>query len=269
MIEAHPAVYLISEPVIDRVTMLNYLYEVGGQEWFERVVFPTVASMDRAGATELVEFCGRLCYRSWKPGLNENVTRVRTDTAQYLTNLLTSGHGSVFEHAHFTFALHDVSRVVTAELNRHRQANISEQSFRFVRSSELRFRVPPGLKRKTQWRMRELVRHIEQEMLEMYKAEELDHPDASFEDKKVITSAIRRVMPQGVATEQAWTANLRQIRHVIETRTAPGAEEEIRLVAHMVGTVMKNKAPFFFQDYDHVNIVGSEVPAWVTTNVKV
>ena len=47
----------------------------------------------------LVEFAGRACYRSWEPGLNANVTRVRTDRREYHENILRSAHGSVLEHA--------------------------------------------------------------------------------------------------------------------------------------------------------------------------
>ena len=50
----------------------------------------------------LVEFSGRACYRSWEPGLNPNVRRIRTDQREYLLNLLSSLHGSVLEHASYT-----------------------------------------------------------------------------------------------------------------------------------------------------------------------
>ena len=59
----------------------------------------------------LVEFGGRACYRSWEPGLNPNVTRIRTDRREYFANILRSGHGSVLEHANYSFALRNVSRV--------------------------------------------------------------------------------------------------------------------------------------------------------------
>ena len=64
-------------------------------------------------------WCGN-CYRSWEPGLNPNVTRIRTDQAKYLENILASAHGSVLEHVSFTFVLHNVSRVFTHEVVRHR-----------------------------------------------------------------------------------------------------------------------------------------------------
>ena len=59
---------------------------------------------------------------------------------------------------------------------------------------------------------------------------ELDEPGVPFAEKKAKTSFMRRFAPEGVATGIMWTANVRALRHVIEARTAPGAEEEIRLV---------------------------------------
>ena len=91
--------------------MRGYLEDVGGGGWLER-------RLEEAGGAPiagelLVEFGGRACYRSWEPGLNVNVTRVRTDRQQYFENLLRSAHGSVLEHASYSFALRNVSRVFT------------------------------------------------------------------------------------------------------------------------------------------------------------
>ena len=126
-------VHLIARPQLDYDEIARYLADVGGSSWLER--------LDRGELDEvlndpqnLAEFAGRLCYRSWEPGLNPNVTRVRTDQTAYLTNILASMHGSVLEHVSFSFVLHNVSRVATHELVRHRPGvAISQESLRFVR----------------------------------------------------------------------------------------------------------------------------------------
>ena len=52
----------------------------------------------------------------------------------------------MLEHANYTFAFRDVSRVFTHELVRHRAGSaFSQESLRYVRLSELAFRVPPAL----------------------------------------------------------------------------------------------------------------------------
>lgn len=119
-----PEVFLISRPSVDQQELVRYLLSIDAAGWI-----PT----ESTEGENLVEIGGRLCYRSWKPGLNANVTRIREDSGEYLGNILKSGHGSVLEHANYSFILKDVSRVLTHELVRHRVgAAYSQESLRFV-----------------------------------------------------------------------------------------------------------------------------------------
>jgi thymidylate synthase ThyX len=108
MHETTPQVFLIARPSIDLEGMRAYLEAVGGESWLD------LREGEQEGPTAgelLLEFGGRACYRSWEPGLNPNVSRIRTDRQQYFANILSSGHGSVLEHANYSFALRNVSRV--------------------------------------------------------------------------------------------------------------------------------------------------------------
>jgi thymidylate synthase (FAD) len=49
-----------------------------------------------------------------------------------------------------------------------------------------------------------------------------------------------------------WTANVRTLRHVIEMRTDPGAEEELRLVFDLIAQRMKDEAPNLFADFERL-----------------
>jgi thymidylate synthase (FAD) len=51
---------------------------------------------------------------------------------------------------------------------------------------------------------------------------------------------------------------------VIEMRTAPGAEEELRLVFGQVGALMRDEAPGLFQDFAR-----RDDGAWVPAHSKV
>ena len=106
MKSVQPEVFLVARPEIDYDQLAAYLSEVGGEKWLEKL-----DRGDLDDAQNLAEFAGRLCYRSWEPGLNPNVTRVRADQDKYLQNILASAHGSVLEHVSFSFVLHNVSRV--------------------------------------------------------------------------------------------------------------------------------------------------------------
>jgi thymidylate synthase ThyX len=105
----NPKVFLIARPSVDLEGMRAYLEDVGGESWLERRL--DEAQGDLNGGELIVEFGGRACYRSWEPGLNANVTKVRTDQREYFANILRSAHGSVLEHANYSFALRNVSRV--------------------------------------------------------------------------------------------------------------------------------------------------------------
>ena len=244
MRETSPTVHLIARPSIDAEGMRSYLEAVGGASWLSGR-----EAEDGADAELLVEFAGRACYRSWEPGLNPNVTRVRSDQREYFANILSSAHGSVLEHASWTFAFRDVSRVFTHELVRHRAGSaFSQESLRYVRLTDIGFRVPPALE-PLRDQVVSIVEQLEELQVSAAASLGLDDEAVPFSVKKEVTSALRRLAPLGLSTDIVWTANARTLRHVIETRTAPGAEEELRLVFGMVAEVMLREAPGLFQDF--------------------
>ena len=55
-------------------------------------------------------------------------------------------------------------------------------------------------------------------------------------------------MPIGLCTGIIVTANHRNWRHLIELRTAPGAEEEIRVVFLDIANSMREHNPNLYQD---------------------
>lgn len=72
----------------------------------------------------LAEFAGRLCYLSFgeDAGLEGGHRTIpgRTTNEAYLANILRTKHGSVLEHAVWSFLIEGVSRSLTHELVRHR-----------------------------------------------------------------------------------------------------------------------------------------------------
>jgi len=259
MRETEPSVHLIARPSVDLNGMRGYLEEVGAVSWLDRRRRQGDGLINAAQL--LVEFCGRVCYRSWKPGLNPNVKRVREDQRDYLGNLLRSLHGSVLEHVSYSFAFHDVSRVFTHELVRHRAGSaFSQESLRYVRLQTLGFRVPAALE-PIRDEVVNIVEQLEEFQLKAADSLGLDDEGVPFSVKKEVTSALRRLAPLGLSTDIVWTANVRTLRHVIEMRTAPGAEEELRFVFDKVAALMEHEAPSLFQDFKRAPD-GSWVPEY-------
>jgi thymidylate synthase (FAD) len=247
MHETTPQVFLIARPSIDVEGMRGYLQDVGGESWLERRLGEVDGELN--GGELIVEFGGRACYRSWEPGLNPNVTKVRTDQREYFANILRSAHGSVMEHANYSFALRNVSRVFTHELVRHRAGSaFSQESLRYVRLTDIGFRVPPALE-PVREQVLAIVEQLEEFQVSAAAELGIDEGGVPFHVKKEVTSALRRLAPIGLSTDIVWTANVRTLRHVIEMRTAPGAEEELRTVFDVIAQTMQAEAPGLFQDF--------------------
>lgn len=215
-------------------------------------------------AETLISMAAKRCYMSFIPGLNPNVERVRTDYLAYLDNILASGHGSVLEHVDYLFAIEGVSRVFTGEMNRHRAGwAISEGSMRFIQFREMPYWLPtsfvvrpddsPELTRKkiaSQYILRKAFRQAEENYAELARIWDLPEGHHDFAYKKIVTSAMRRVVPMGIATGGIWKGNIRGLRHVMTLRGDPSAEEEIFHVFHRIGLFMIGQEPKLFGDFD-------------------
>ena len=147
----------------------------------------------------------------------------------------------------------------THELVRHRAGSaFSQESLRYVRLTDIGFRVPPALE-PVREQVLSIVEQLEEFQLKAAAELGIDGEGVPFHVKKEVTSALRRLAPTGLSTDIIWTANARTLRHVIEMRTAEGAEEELRLVFDMIAQIMQAEAPGLFQDFSRQDD-GSWVP---------
>lgn len=243
MRRVEPQVFLIGETRIIEEGLQAYLNYLGIPDWVSDA--PT-------DCEKLIEVMGRLCYRSFQPGMNRNVTKIREHNSEYLENILKVKHGSVIEHPAMNFIFTDISRVFTHELVRHRAGvAISQESLRFVRLTDLGQWLPAVIRESPEAVeiFGETFRHLEGLQIKLAELFRLDDEGVPFAVKKVITSAMRRIAPIGLATSIGWSANLRALRWVLEMRTHPTAEEEIRTVFGKVGEIACQRYPHLFGDF--------------------
>lgn len=263
-------VEIIARPAVDWDNIFAWVESHGGQPWIDRIVEDGEDA--HPGGEALAEVAGRRCYQSWSPGINPNVTKVREDSAEYLRNVVNVAHGSVFEHAQFTFAIEGVSRVVTHELVRHRVGvAISQESLRYVRLTDIPFRIPDWVAADPELNAaaRDLIARME--WFQKFAAQRagIDDPGKDFHYKKTVTSDMRRFAPIGLLTGMVWSANVRTLRFVVEKRTEEGAEREIRELFHKIGLLMQREVPAIFADFKQLPVEGSHIPAWVPESSKV
>ena len=224
-------VYLIGEPQLN-LEELNRFLE--GRDW----------EADTASDAEILcEVMGRVCYDSFDAHNNQNITHTRKGNKGYLANVIAQGHESVLEHASVSFVFTGVSRVFTHELVRHRVGcAVSQQSLRYVRLNpstiQLVSETDSGID------IHGAFTKIMEEYSELINS--IDWSGLSHAEKKKASSLLRRILPQGMATTIGWSANFRTLRHVINLRTSPAAEAEIREVFSHVKHIVTAKYPNIF-----------------------
>lgn len=86
---------------------------------------------------------------------------------------------------------------------------------------------------------------IEQSYARMVCTMGLDQMTDFFKKKK-ITSALRRLLPNGQSNEIGFSVNLRSLRHTVTVRTSRHAEWEIRHVFGQIYRLVKERYPLVF-----------------------
>jgi thymidylate synthase (FAD) len=157
------------------------------------------------------------------------------DPRESLEVAMDGGHESVLEHAVFTFEVDEVSRVLLAQITRHRLASFSVQSQRYCGANQNVVTpdsmVHPEL-------LGDIVA-VKKAVDRLYKhARELGVP---HEDCRYYTL-------QGGHTGFVMTMNGRELRHFFSLRCCNRAQWEIRELADKMLELVKEVAPVMFAD---------------------
>ena len=191
---------------------------------------------------ETVALGARLCYS--RAGIDDLTRRVsQKDQSEFVQKILGMGHDSVLEHASFTFGVEGVSRVLLAQLTRHRLASFSMQSQRYVSyENGFGYIVPPKIAALGEAAQAEYRRQME-EMHAWYCAwqEKLGAGEGSNEDA-------RFVLPGACETRLMMTMNVRELRHFFSLRMCSRAQWEIRALATEMHRLCMEVAPALFAD---------------------
>lgn len=250
-----PHHFIVAETVVDVGELSRYLREIGANKFVEDRLISNWGGMSTSAS--LTEVMGRLCYKSWEPGLNPNITRVRQNQKDYIENLEKVKHWSVFEHASISVIFSSVSRVFTHELVRHRVGTaFSQESMRYVRLEDIPiwfsedvaiFLGPLGMADEMLQDISEVLQLMEAKQAKWANLLNLNDPGLEFAPKKKATSALRRYFsPTGVATEIGFTANVHEWKYIFGQRTSEEAEEEMQIVMGALQKDFHTRYPLLF-----------------------
>jgi thymidylate synthase (FAD) len=241
MIE-QPGIYVISRPQLDPTEISGFL-RIEALNWKE--------TPDATAAEKLIELCGRICYLSFGP------LQAPRSNAEYIRNLIVSGHESVLEHATWSFVLTGVSRAFSHQLVRHRvgfafsqlsQQYRDEADAHFVEPWQLR--GSPGARALWEAHMqasKEVYGKIAKAISEDFTRQKSGL--SQKEHGRALRSIARSVLPNSTETKIAITANARALRHFLAVRGSIPGDHEMRMVAAAFLGVLKIEAPSVFADF--------------------
>ena len=249
----HAGVVMISKPNVDISGMAGFL------EGFDEALgfggYVDDNSELSAGA-KLLKTAGQTCYASFGPKRTWD-----KDAQRYFDNLSSSGHGSVYEHAVYSFLCYGISRSNTHEVIRHRAGTaFSQLSQRFVSGKVLRFverpeyQEAPSLHKRFEQRIDRLAREYAEVTEELLELQHEGYSRLSAEHRtdvrKRVQQTARSVLPNECETLLVLTANVRAWRHMIEMRTELHAESEIRDLYFRIFLCPAQAEPTLFGDYE-------------------
>ncbi len=192
---------------------------------------------------ETISLGAKLCYSaSTIRNLEEKVSS--RDQSAFIERLKSMGHESVFEHATFTFGIEGVSRVLLAQLTRHRLASFSVQSQRYVSYEHgFGYIIPPRIKALGQ----EAVLKYQAQM-ETIEAWYRDWQKELGQGGESANEDARFVLPGACETRLLMTMNVRELRHFFAIRMCNRAQWEIRELARQMHLLCLQVAPELFAD---------------------
>jgi thymidylate synthase (FAD) len=230
-----PRIYLVGRQVVDTAAIDRFLtdHEVSWQTDTE------------VGAEALAEMAGRVCYMSYGKGRKTN--------REFLEHLVQVGHGSVLEHAVWSFLITGVSRSFTHELIRHRHFSYSQLSQRYVDESDSEFVEPDAIAGDPELHQAwcdsvNAARAAYDRLVAGLERHYASEPDRTLR-RKLARQAARSVLPNATETRIFVTGNARALRHFIEMRGSEHADVEIRKVAVAMLQILQAESPSLFGDY--------------------
>ncbi|MGL4369517.1 MAG: FAD-dependent thymidylate synthase [Spirochaetota bacterium] len=186
-------------------------------------------------AEKIIEEAGRTCYLSFD----------RMDdgsAASFIPKAIQRGHHSILEHASATFRIKGASRAFTHQLVRHRLASFSQQSQRYVKEDEFDYIMPPSIA-------------ADASACEEFRScmEQCRQSYLRLRQMSVLKEDARFVLPNALESEIVFTANFRELRHLLEIRLEPHAQWEIRRVCMAMLLILQKEAPSVFGDFEIID----------------
>lgn len=195
-------------------------------------------------ASHLIEFAGRVCYRS---------TEKQGRAPGFIAARIHEGHEDIIEHCSATFLIEGISRAASHQLVRHRLASYSQESQRYtdlsriIQAEEEVVVTPPAIAANPEAHARfDKAMHDLEEAYRELRALGIRKEDSRF------------LLPNAATTRLIVSMNFRAWRHFLWLRCDKAAQWEIRAVAYDILRHLYRLSPAVFQDIYNTFLIAED-----------
>ena len=155
--------------------------------------------------------------------------------AEVLSRILKAGHESVLEHINLTYSIKGISRALLQEVSRHRHISLSVESTRHT------LRKFIATKRLID------VTECDEDRLNFV----LRLADFARKHSDMSNDELKYYLPEFWPTNLVLTSNIRELRHILNLRTAPQALKEFRVLARAMYEAVPEQFKYLLKDCVH------------------
>lgn len=184
-----------------------------------------------------IEAAGRTCYKS-----EDKITDGSAE--KFVRGIIRRGHEAVIEHGSLTVRF-ICDRGVSHEIVRHRLAAFCQESTRYCNYGKEGFGSEITVIRPSTFDTEDSTYRIWQRTCKQAEVAYFDLLNEGCTPQEA-----RSVLPNSLKTEVVMTADIREWRHFCRMRCPAAAHPDMRIVANMLLTLLKQTYPVFFEDIE-------------------
>ena len=155
-------------------------------------------------------------------------------SSEVLSRILKAGHESVLEHINLTYSIKGISRALLQEIARHRHISLSVESTRHTLKKYL-----------------DRVMYLYAMIPAKYHTALQDFWCTAKGSPELSNDELKYFLPEFWPTNLVLTSNIRELRHILNLRTAPAALKEFRLLARAIYEAVPEQFKYLLKDCVH------------------
>ena len=156
--------------------------------------------------------------------------------AEVLGRIINAGHESILEHINLTYSIKGISRALLQEVARHRHISLSVESTRHTLRKYLK---------SEQW-----IEDLADKLLPIQR-DLLYYVSRLAEVSDYTNDELKYYLPEFWPVNLVLTSNVRELRHILNLRTAPAALKEFRDLARAMYEAIPEQYKYLLEDCVH------------------